>query len=214
MMVCCQCQGIEDLFDEKMVSKELARYLAKGPDKTTRMMINALKVEGVQGSTLLDIGGGVGAIQHELLDAGAQAAVDVDASGAYLQAAQKEAQRRGVADQIQFQHGNFVDLAVQIDPADVVTLDRVLCCYPDMEQMVRLSAARAKKLYGLVYPRDGWLARVGIAVMNLFFRAQKNPYRAFVHPSQAVEALVTGEGFQRRYYRRTLFWQVIVYARV
>ena len=212
-MNCCQCQGIEDLFNEKTVSKELAHYQVKGPDKTTRMMLAALKAEGVQGATLLDIGGGVGGIQHELIEAGVQTATDVDASQAYLQAARKEAHRRGIADKIQFLHGNFVNLAEQILPADIVTLDRVICCYPDMEKMVDLSAARANKLYGLVYPRDTWWVKIGMGILNTFFRLKKSPFRTFTHSSQRVEALVSRHGLKRKFYRRTLVWQVVVYAR-
>lgn len=212
-MNCCQCQGIEDLFNEKTVGRELEKYRRTGPDGTTRMMIDALIAEGVEGFTLLDIGGGVGAIQHALLAAGADSATDVDASQAYITAARREAQRRGLLDRISFQHGNFVELAAQLPPADVVTLDRVLCCFPDVENMVNLSAARARKLYGLVYPRDTWWIKIALAALNFFFKLQKNPFRNFVHSSQYVEDLVTRHGFKRRFYHQTPIWQVIVYAR-
>ncbi len=212
-MNCCQCQGIEDLFNEKKATKELAQYRQKGPDKTTRLMVEALKAEGIQGDSLLDIGGGVGAVQHELLNAGLRNATDIDASYAYLTAARTEAQRLGLEDRISFQHGNFVELAGQVPPADVITLDRVICCYPDMEKLVGLSAARAKKLYGLVYPRDGWWMKIGVAVLNLLFWLQRKPFRSFVHSTKAVDALVRSSGLKRRFYSRTFFWQVVVYAR-
>jgi magnesium-protoporphyrin O-methyltransferase len=212
-MNCCQCQGIEELFNTQQVSRELANYREKGPNKTTHLLIDAIKVEGIQGTSLIDIGGGLGAIQHELLAAGVQNATDVDASQAYLTAAQGEAQRRGIKERIIFLHGNFVDLAPQIPPADIVTLDRVICCYPDMEKMVSLSAARARKVYGLVYPRDVWWVRIGIKIMNFIFRLQKNPFRTFSHPTRVVEAIVKDNGFMPRFYRHTLVWQVVVYTR-
>jgi hypothetical protein len=212
-MNCCQCQGIEDLFSEENVSRELSSYRKKGAGKTTRWLTEALKEEGVQGLSLLDIGGGVGAIQHELLDAGVQSAADIDASRAYIEAARSEAQRRGIAGRVSFQHGNFIDVAEQIPLADIVTLDRVICCYPDMEKLVDLSVSRARKLYGLVYPRDLWLVKIFIALQNFVLRLQRNPFRAFIHPTQAVEALVTRHGFRRSFYKRTLVWQVVVYSR-
>ncbi len=211
-MSCCQCQGIEELFNDQLVERELASYRTNGPSKTTRWMIEALKKEGVQGLSLLDIGGGVGAIQHELLESGVQNATDVDASQAYLRAAQTEAQRRGTAGRVDYHHGNFVDLASQVGPADIVTLDRVICCYPDMEKMVSLSAGRARKFYGLVYPRDAWWLKIGFAVMNFIFRLRKNPFRIFPHSTRAVEALVQSNGLKRRFYRKTFVWQVIVYS--
>ena len=67
IMGCCQCQGIESMFDKKAAKRELKRYLKKGPSKTTIMLLDAVNKVGVQGLTFLDIGGGIGAIQHALL---------------------------------------------------------------------------------------------------------------------------------------------------
>jgi magnesium-protoporphyrin O-methyltransferase len=212
-MNCCQCQGIEELFSQKYVAKELSRYRAKGPDKTTDMLTEAVKKEGVEGLTLLDIGGGVGAVQHALLGAGVNHATNVEASTAYIGAARAEARRRSLADRISFYHGNFVDLAADIPPADIVTLDRVICCFPDMEKMVSLSAARAGKLYGLVYPRDTWWVKLGLALQNFYFRLRRSPFRTFTHPTKAVEAILGKYGLKRHFYRRTLFWQVAVFTR-
>ena len=212
-MSCRQCRGIEGMFDEKYVTNELSRYRKKGPGDTTRLLIEALKKEGVQGLTLLDIGGGVGAIQHGLLEAGAVQAIDVDASSAYLSAARVEAQRRGYTDRIRFQQGDFVDLAANITPADIVTLDRVICCYPDMEKMVGLSVARTWKIYGMVIPRESWWVKIGLGVGNFFFRLRRNPFRTYVHPIRAVEAILSSNGFKRHSYRKTFIWQVAVYTR-
>jgi hypothetical protein len=84
---------IEELFSQQFVTKELARYRSKGPDKTTRMLTEAIEAEGVEGFSLLDIGGGLGAIQHELLDSGIQNVTSVEASTAYLNAARAEVHR-------------------------------------------------------------------------------------------------------------------------
>ncbi len=212
-MNCCQCQGIETLFDRKYVAKELARYRTKGPDKTTRMLLDSLKDEDIDGMTLLDIGGGVGAISNELFKAGLSRATNVEASSAYLEAAKDEAERQGHADRMSLRHGNFVDLASDIPPADIVTLDRVICCFPDMQALVGVSVARARKLYGVVYPRDTWWIKTGLAVQNLFFRLQQSPYRAFAHPTAAVDALVRSNGLKPRSSQKTIVWQVVVYAR-
>lgn len=209
----CQCQGIEELFNQEHVDQDLADYRKKGPARTTRMLTQAIQREGVAGLTLLDIGGGVGAIQHALIEAGVEQVTGIEASAAYLAAAEGEARRRGLSGRVSFHHGNFTDLAPAISPADIVTLDRVICCYNDMEKLVGLSAARARRLYGVVYPRDTWWIKLGLRVANLYFRLRRSPYRAFVHPTQAVEALVKSQGFQRKFYRRTLIWQVVVYTR-
>jgi magnesium-protoporphyrin O-methyltransferase len=212
-MNCCQCQGIEELFSQKYVAKELLHYRAQGPDKTTRMLTKAIKEAGVEGQTLLDIGGGVGAVQHELLNAGIENATSVEASTAYLNAAKEEAERRNLIDRVRYHHGNFVELAEGIPPSDIVTLDRVICCFNDMEKLVNLSAERARNLYGLVYPRDTWWVKIGLALENLFFRLRRSPFRTFVHATEAVEAILDSHGFKQRSHQQTLFWQVAVYAR-
>jgi magnesium-protoporphyrin O-methyltransferase len=212
-MSCSQCQGIDEVFGENFVRRELRRYRKKGAERTTRLLSEALRQEGVEGLEVLDIGGGLGAVQHALLAAGASRATDVEASHAYFQAAQEEARRRGLEQQVSFQLGNFVDLAQDVEAADVVTLDRVICCYPEMERMVKLSAERARQLYGLVYPRDTWWTRLGVAVSNLWMRVRGNPYRGYVHPTRAVKAILKGHGFEPRYDQHTAIWQISVWRR-
>ena len=212
-MKCCQCQGIESLFDAKLTAKELKAYRKKGPRKTTRMLIEALGAEGIEGMTLLDIGGGVGAIQHELLGAGVSSATSAEASLAYMEAAKEEAQRLGHGDRVSYHHGDFVDLAPAIEAADIVTLDLVICCYHDMEALVGLSSQRARKLYGFVYPRDTWWFKVVFAVGNFYFWARRRSFRAFLHPTQAIDAVLRSNGFQQRFYHKTRLLQVVVYAR-
>ncbi len=212
-MNCCHCDGIETLFNHKVAAKELKKYRRKGPTKTTGMLIDALKAEGVQGMTLLDIGGGIGAIGHELLAAGASRATNVDASTAYIEVAKEESERRGHSDRVSYQHGDFVDLAPEISAADIVTLDRVICCYPDMEALVGLSSQRATKYYGAVYPRDNLWFKIARPVLNFFLWLSRNPFRMFVHATAAVDAVVRKQGLQPRFHGHTAIWQVVLYGR-
>jgi magnesium-protoporphyrin O-methyltransferase len=121
-MSCPQCEGIELVFDEESIAKERKFYERDGADKTTLWLVEAIKEAGVEGLSLLDIGGGLGAIQHELLSAGAKKATHVDASSAYIEAAKEEAKQRKLSDKIEWRHGDFVDLASELDSAGVVTL--------------------------------------------------------------------------------------------
>jgi len=213
-MDCCQCQGIEMKYDRKYVAKKLKKYHKNGPKKTTRQLIEALQSEGVSGMTLLDIGGGIGEIQHALLRAGVSSATDNEASTVYLEACRQEAEHLGHADRIQHIPGNFVSVAKNIAPADIVTLDRVICCYPDMPALVNLSAQKARRLYGVVYPLDRWWVWLAMEVYyNIRQRAQRNPMRNFVHPSKEVEAVIHNNGLNRRFYKVMGPWQVVVYAR-
>ncbi len=212
-MDCCQCQGIERQFDRRTAEKAVRAYRNGDLAETTRLLIDAIKAYDLEGFTLLDIGGGVGVIQHELMKSGARRAVSVEASSAYLQAAVGEARRLGHEEQIQFLHGNFVDLAPQLEPSDVVTLDRVFCCYHDMDALVERSAALARKLYAVVYPRDVWWVKVVFVFLDLGLRLQRSAFRAFIHPTAAVEAVIHKNRLVKKFQHNTLLWQVVLFEK-
>jgi 2-polyprenyl-3-methyl-5-hydroxy-6-metoxy-1,4-benzoquinol methylase len=181
-------------YDQKRASSQLRSYREKGPIPSTRALIEALLGEGVEGATLLDIGGGIGAIQHELLDAGLAHATSVDASAPYLDAAREEGQRRGHADRVTYLHGDFVDLADSAPAAEIVTLDRVINVYPEWERLVELSAAHAQRLLGLVYPRDTRMTRLVVFAMNLVLRLQGKPVRAAIRPGDTIARIARENG--------------------
>lgn len=213
-MDCCHCEGIETQFDRRKAAKKLRRYRQKGPQKTTRLLVEALKQEGIQGLSLLDVGGGIGAIQHELLERGAKEALNYEASTAYIEACREEADRRGHAGRIRHVSGDFAQMETQVSEADIVTLERVICCYPDMPQLVTQSCAKAKKLLGLVYPHEAWWVKLGMATIhNLKFKVKSSPFRVFLHPVAEIESIVERHGFERRYYHKSGSWLVAVYAR-
>ena len=212
-MASCQCQGIEREFSEQYTVRELTRYRRKGASRTTRMLTEALKAENLEGGTLLDIGGGGGAIPHILLAAGMRSATCVEASSAYAAAASREARRRGLAEQVEQLQGDFVEMAPRVGQHDVVTLDRVICCYDDLDSLVGLSGSKARRLYGLVFPREAWWIRLGIRLLNATMRLRRRSYRSYLHSTERLESLLTGMGFSRRFADQTAFWQVRVYAR-
>jgi magnesium-protoporphyrin O-methyltransferase len=92
-------------------------------------------------------------------------------------------------------------------------LDRVICCYPDMQKLVSLSADKARRLYGVVYPRDTWWARGCVAVYDWWQSIAPSAFRLFLHPSRDVDRLILSLGFHQYYMRETLLWRVVVYAR-
>jgi ubiquinone/menaquinone biosynthesis C-methylase UbiE len=128
-MSCCQCEGIREEFDPRLAKRELRRYVRSGLRKSTRLLLEGIRACGLRSATLLDVGGGVGVIHHELLgDGTASAATHLDASPAYISVAREEATRRGHGDRVRFIEGDFVELASSLEAVDIVTLDRVICC--------------------------------------------------------------------------------------
>jgi hypothetical protein len=210
----CDAGGCYDAkFDERQAKADLRRYRRKGPNGSTRLLLDALRSHGIEGATLLDVGGGVGVVQHELFGAGVVRATQVDASRPYLEVAESEASRRGNADRATFVHGDFVTAAPTLGDADVVTLDRVICCYGDMEALVAASTNKARRLYGVVVPRDTWWTRAGNRASNLMRGVRRDAFRTYVHPVDAIDAAVRRQGFAPVSSGRTFVWQISVYAR-
>ena len=209
---CCR-PDYDALFDDRTARRELAAYRRNGAKGTTRRLVEAIAAEGVTSATLLDIGGGVGVIGVELLHRGARHLTDVDASGPYLAAARSETDRRGFGERSTFLHGDFVQRAAEVPAADVVTLDRVVCCYDDWQALIDRSAERATRLLGLVYPRDRWWMRAGIGIVRRVGRlfGQALPFN--VHPESAVDARIRGAGFVPILQDRGALWQTALYRR-
>src|SRR5215211_58803 len=148
----CRC-GYVNTFSTKDAEDDLKRYRKAGPDRTTKALIDAIRVERIEGATLLDIGGGIGSIQLELLAAGVARSASVDASEAYVAVSRAEAARRGFGDRTTHRFGTLADIATEVDRADIVTLDRVVCCSPDLPAVLGTAVERARRMVGLVYPR-------------------------------------------------------------
>jgi hypothetical protein len=210
---CCHAD-YDALFDARSARRELTAYRRKGATGSTRRLLDAIRAEGVAGMTVLDIGGGVGVIGAELLADGASSVTDVDASRAYIAVAGREMSRRGLGERVSLRHGDFVRLADEIPPADVVTLNRVICCYPDWPSLVGRSLERSRRLYGIVYPRDRWFLRAGVAFVRAVGRLTGTVYPVFVHPEAQIDATIRAAGFVPTMVERGFVWQALVYRRL
>lgn len=162
---------------------------------------------------MLDIGAGIGALSFELLAAGTVRATAVDAAPAYLAAAREEAGGRNLSDRLELVHGDFVTVARDIPPADVVAMDRVICCYPAYEPLLAAALGHSRRLFAFSYPHDRWYNRGFVALMNAWRGLFRNPYRGFVHSVAGMRALLERSGFSAVSRRTTLVWAVELYAR-
>ena len=208
---CCEMEN--NTFGEDEAKANLKDYRKRGPANQTKLILEAVRSLGLQDASLLDVGGGIGTIHHELLKDVASEATHVDASSAYLKIANEEAQRQGHSERVKFIHADFTDVADELPQVDVVTLDRVVCCYPDFRSLLKAAASKSRKAIALTYPRETWWLKMGIAVANFFQRLRRDPFQGFVHPVAEMEALLNGEGLRRVSTRRLLVWEMSLYRR-
>lgn len=212
---CCshfECSASQQ-FNQKKLEQELKRYRAKGPGPTTRLLVNGISQSGALAGTVLDVGSGFGVLTLALLERGASSAVALDASAAYVDAARDEAHRQGRADAIRFVHADFVMAASELPSASIVTLDRVVCCYPSCQELLDAAVARTERCLALSYPRDVWYVRAGMALENGQRWLARNSFRTFVHPVGLIEDIITRAGFKLSSRRETWMWSADVYIR-
>jgi magnesium-protoporphyrin O-methyltransferase len=208
---CSDCKTAT-FFDDRLAQRELRQYHRAGPRETTRRLIALLRAAGA-GGTLLDIGCGTGILTFELLEAGFPTATCVDAAPASLAAGRAESLRRGLGDRISWTEGDFVELASAVPGADVVTLDRVVCCYPAYRPLLEQAAEHSRRFVGLVYPRDRWFVRLFLRLENLWLRLRGSEFRAFLHSPTAIDDVLRRSGFSAAGSGDSLAWEVRLYAR-
>jgi Methyltransferase domain len=212
---CCgsHCAATVQHFGEAAAESDLERYRRKGPDVTTRLLLESLLRRTSPDSTLLDIGGGIGVVSFELLSIGIRKATLVEASPSYLEKARAEARCQKSEDRLGVALGDFVALASELDVADFVVLDRVVCCYPDHVALLGKAAGLCRSVLALTYPRDRWWVRALIGIENLVRRFKGDDFRTFVHPAAALETSLRSAGFQRSNRRMTGIWCADTYAK-
>ena len=213
-MPCNCCEMENNTFGEDRAKADIKEYRKRGPAKRTKLILKAVRSLGLKDAALLDVGGGIGAIHHELLEDVAREATHVDASSAYLKAAKEESARRGNNEHVNFIHADFTDVAPDLPPADIVTLDRVVCCYPDFRNLLKEAAGHSRHAVALTYPRETWYLRFGFSVMNFLQRLRRDPFRVFLHPVAEIDGLLNKEGFKRVSMRRLFVWEMALYRRI
>ena len=213
-MTCCTgpCAAASH-FDVKRAERDLLRYQRGGPDVSTRLLLAELRRSPLQGLHLLDVGSGIGVIAAELAGAGLAGITLADASAGYLEAARQHLATRDTPIHAQFILGDFAVTAGSLPDADIVTLDRVVCCYPDVEALLRGAAGRARSVIAFTYPRDKWYVHAAVALENAWYRLRRDPFRAFVHSPERMASVLESAGFARAARNAKGEWALDLYRR-
>jgi 2-polyprenyl-3-methyl-5-hydroxy-6-metoxy-1,4-benzoquinol methylase len=177
------------------------------------MLLTELRRWPLEGLRLLDVGSGIGVIAMELTGAGLAAVTLADASPAYLEFARRRVEPLYASRLAQFILGDFAVSATTLPDADVVTLDRVVCCYPDVDALLQAASLRARDMVAFTYHPDRWYLHAAVGVENFSYRVRGNAFRAFVHSPERMAAVLGASGFVRAARRETLQWALDLYRR-
>lgn len=212
MSACCTPGGYRHVFSEKSAAGAARRYRARGLDRISRQVADLLIGSGVENATVLEVGGGIGAIQLELLKAGARRAVSVELTPTYEVAAAQLIRDAGMEDRIERRVLDFVT-AADLAPADVVVMNRVVCCYPDMPRLVGAAADRTRGILVMTFPRRTWWTRALLTLANLGFSLARREFRIFLHRPDQIRAAAEGRGLRAQTDRSGLLWQTALLSR-
>ena len=210
MAGCCDPIAYRRLFSRKSAARDLRRYRERGLNGTSLELVGL--AGDVQGVSVLDIGGGIGAIELELLEAGAARATNVELSGGYEDAARELIAERGLEGRVERRVGDFV--TAEVEPHDVVVLHRVVCCYPDADALVGAAADRTERTLLLTYPQERVWMRAGLRMINVWLLLTRCGFRTYVHPVAKIVAAAEAHGLRlERRERHGLLWESAVFAR-
>ena len=212
-MSCCSGKGCDEFFNERVARRDARRYRRKGLDGNARRIVELVRHRGVEGKTLLEVGGGIGAIQLELLKAGAVRAVNVELSTAYDPYAAELLRVKGLEARADRRVLDFAERAEELEPADVVVLHRVVCCYPDYETLVGAAAEHARDQLLLTFPRDVWWTRLGLGTINRLQRLRRRAFRVYLHAPVAIMDVASSRGLELATRERGRLWELVSFER-
>jgi SAM-dependent methyltransferase len=206
-------------FDE-WAAQNAARARKRGVGAPiTGRMLRALRQQGLDGKTVLDLGCGTGDLALATLASGAERISGIDLAAGAIEQARALAEERGLSACAAFSAGDGA--VVPLARHDIVALNRVLCCYPSVDELLRNSLGAAASIYAYTAPVDtgpvGLFNRISVAISNRWFRLRAKKFRgfqAFVHDLDAVDRTIASAGFRPVHRsRERIVWRLAVFSR-
>jgi len=212
-MTCQHCKEADTVFKPWMVNPALKRYRKKGPDKVTQIIIDTLKKKNLKKETLTDVGAGIGVIHHELLENGVVKANHVDASENFLKLAKQETERKNHTNKVTFYKADFVNLGPELPRAGIVTLDKVVCCYPDVTALLQHAGNKATRVIAMSFPKENLFFKTFVLFSNFSRKIRNRAFRNYIHKETNIESILLKKGFHPEFQSETFMWKIRTYEK-
>lgn len=213
-MACCSipCADTSRFFSQ-LARLYRWRFQIFGLEKSQRQLLAGIERAGIGDAELLEVGCGIGYLHQALLQRGAVRATGIDLSARMLDEARRLARANGLAERTDYRQGDFAELDDNALRADITILDKVVCCYPDPERLLKLALTRTRRVMALTYPRDRLYTRAGVTLMTTLLKLTGSGFRPYIHKPTAIEHWINREGFQCRSRTLTFEWISAIYVR-
>jgi magnesium-protoporphyrin O-methyltransferase len=213
MTGCCDPDNYQSVFSGRFARRQSRRYRRRGLTPAAQRIIELISSQGIAGATVLEIGGGVGHLHVELLHRGASHVTNLEISENYEAEAARLLEQAGMTDRVTRRFLDVAQAPNEVEPADVVVLHRVVCCYPDYARLLSVAAGHAGKTLVYSHPAANLVNRAQFGAENTYRRLTRNEFRAFVHPPQAMVRAAESDGLEVAYRRHSWDWDVVGLAR-
>jgi 2-polyprenyl-3-methyl-5-hydroxy-6-metoxy-1,4-benzoquinol methylase len=206
---CCEPEGYDVTFSDRFARRLARRYRRRGLTRSSRAIVAFLTQRGIADATILEIGGGVGDLQVELLRQGAARATNLEISTSYEPEAIALLERSGLRDRVDRRLLDIAQAPDAVDGADVVVLHRVVCCYPDVQRLLTAAADHATRLLVFSHPPANMLSRIIFASENMLFRLRRTPFRTYVHDPDAMRTAAEHGRLRTAYRHDGMAWHIV-----
>jgi 2-polyprenyl-3-methyl-5-hydroxy-6-metoxy-1,4-benzoquinol methylase len=213
MAECCDHDDYQSVFSSRFARRQSRRYHRRGLTPAARRIVDFAESQGITGATVLEIGGGVGHLQVELLRRGASHVTNLEISENYEPEAARLLKEAGVTDKVTRRFLDVAQTPDEVEPADVVVLHRVVCCYPDYARLLKAAAGHARKTLVYSHPAANIVNRVQFGSENVYRWLTRNDFRAFIHPPQDLVRAAESDGLAVAYRSHARDWDVVGLAR-
>jgi cyclopropane fatty-acyl-phospholipid synthase-like methyltransferase len=210
---CCDNDDYQSVFSGRFARRQSRRYQRRGLSPAAQRIVSFAAAQGITGATVLEIGGGVGQLQVELLRRGASHVTNLEISANYEDEAARLLQQAGMTDRVTRRFLDIAQAPDDVEPADIVVLHRVVCCYPDYVRLLKAAASHARKTLAYSHPAANVVNRVQFAAENAYRWLTRNDFRAFIHPPPGMVRAAESGGLTVAYRRHSWDWDVVGLAR-
>ena len=193
-MSCC-ARSYQEKFDAETARAEMSNYLDQGIKKNSKPLLSLLLNLDLKNHTLLDVGGGIGAISFELLKEGISHTTLVDLSPHYVSVFEKEAKKRQIHARSEAYQGDILDWSADLTPSDLLVMDKVICCYPNFKPLMEAVIDLSVRWVAFSLPRNTWWVKAGQWFNQKWRQITGDSFRTYIHPTAEIYQQLQRGGF-------------------
>ncbi len=191
-------------------------FKKSGLVKSSQILLDELTTLGIRGKRLLDLGCGVGSFSFKALERGVTSTAGFDLSSIMIGTASRLSEERGVKERASFRRDDAAKAA--LPESEIVVLDKSMCCYPNIDELLDNSSNASREYYSFILPRsDTKISRIiatfVVSIGNLLSKITSQS-RTYIHNIRKIDRVLTSRNFERVFRETSGMWLILIYRRI